>query len=126
MPQSALKNYINRNTCLVVYNKEEIKQLSTCIIKVNYGGKTLLCKFFIVSSKFKPIIGLNASHNLGLLSINYPHTSPGSEMPLLMPSLALMLKLIFPRRSRRNGLSTTPSTNTFLKVLEGLDVTRYQ
>ena len=72
MPQSALKNSINRNTCLVAYNKEEIKQLGTCILKVNYGGKTLSCKFFVVSSKFKPIIGLNASHELGLLSINCP------------------------------------------------------
>ena len=26
----------------------------------------------MVSSKFKPIIGLDASHNLGLLTVNYP------------------------------------------------------
>ena len=51
---------------------EEIKQLGTCILKVNYGGKTLTCEFFMVSSKFKPIIGLDASRNLGLLTVNCP------------------------------------------------------
>ena len=72
MPKSALKNSINHRTRLVAYNMEEIKQLSTCILKVNYGGKTLTCKFFVVISKFKPIIGLDASCNLGLLTINCP------------------------------------------------------
>ena len=58
--------------CLVAYNKEEIKQHAMCVLKMNYGGKTLPKEFFVVSSKFKPIIGLNTSHNLGLLCINYP------------------------------------------------------
>ena len=72
MPKSALKNSINHKTHLVAYSKEEIKQLGTCILKVNYGGKTLTCEFFVISSKFKPIIGLDASPNLGLLIINCP------------------------------------------------------
>ena len=72
MSKSALKNSINHRTCLVAYNKEEIKQLGTSILKVNYGGKTLTSEFFVISSKFKPIIGLDASHNLGLLTINCP------------------------------------------------------
>ena len=72
MPKSALKNSINKTTHLVVYNKEEIKQLGTCILKINYGGKTLACEFFVVSSKFKPIIVLDAPHNLGLLTVNCP------------------------------------------------------
>ena len=72
MPKSILKNSINCRMHLVAYNKEEIKQLGTCVLKVNYGGKTLPQEFFVISSKFKPIIGLNASHNLGLLSINCP------------------------------------------------------
>ena len=72
MPKSALKNSINHRTCLVAYNKEEIKQLGTCILKVNYSGKTLTCEFLVVSSKFKLIIGLDASRNLELLTINHP------------------------------------------------------
>ena len=72
MPKSALKNSINHRTYLVAYNKEEIKQLGTCILKVNYGGKTLTFELFVVSSKFKLIIGLDKSCNLGLLTINCP------------------------------------------------------
>ena len=72
MPKSALKNSINNNTHLVAYNKEEIKQLGTCVLKVNYGGKTLPQEFFLVGSRFKPIVGLDASHRLGLLTVNCP------------------------------------------------------
>ena len=72
MQKSVPKNSINCRMHLVAYNKEEIKQLSTCVLKVNHGGKTLQQEFFMVSSKFKPIIGLSASCNLGLLSINCP------------------------------------------------------
>ena len=52
MPKSALKNSINKNTHLVAYNKEEIKQLGTCVLKVDYGGKTLLS----CSEEFQGII----------------------------------------------------------------------
>ena len=72
MPKSVLKSSIHHRTCLVAYNKEDIKQLDTCILKVNYGGKTLTCRFFVVNSKFKAIIGLDASCNLGLLTKNCP------------------------------------------------------
>ena len=71
MPRSALKNSINKHTRLVAYNKEEIKQLGTCVLKVNYGGKTLQ-EFFVVASRFKPIVGLDASCRLGLLTVNCP------------------------------------------------------
>ena len=56
----------------VAYNKEEIKQLGTCVLKVNYSGKTLPQEFFVVSSGFKPIVGLDASCRLGLLTVNCP------------------------------------------------------
>ena len=72
MPKSALKNSINKNTHLVAYNKEEIKQLGTCVLKVNYGGKTLPQEFLVVGSWFKPIVGLDASCRLGLLTVNCP------------------------------------------------------
>ena len=72
MLKSVLKNSINHQMHLVAYNKEEIKQLGTCVLKVNYGDKTLPQEFFVVTFKFKPIIGLNACRNLGLLSINCP------------------------------------------------------
>ena len=42
------------------------------MLKVNYGGKTLPQEFFVVGSGFKPIVGLDASHRLGLLTVNCP------------------------------------------------------
>ena len=42
------------------------------MFKVNYGGKTLPQEFFMVNSRFKPIVGLDASHRLGLLTVNCP------------------------------------------------------
>ena len=42
------------------------------MLKVNYGGKTLPQEFFMVGSRFKPIVGLDASHRLGLLTVNCP------------------------------------------------------
>ena len=72
VPKSALKNFINKNTHLVAYNKEKIKQLGTCVLKVNYGGKTLPQEFFMVGSRFRPTVGLDASLRLGLLMVNCP------------------------------------------------------
>ena len=83
MPKSALKNSINKNTHLVAYNKEEIKQLGTCLLKVNYGGKTLPEEFFVVYSDFRPIISPDASCRLGLLMVNYPvHQSRTRNTPI--------------------------------------------
>ena len=42
------------------------------MLKVNYGGKTLPQEFFVVGSRFKPIVGLDASCRLGLLTVNFP------------------------------------------------------
>ena len=57
------------------------------MLKVSYSGKTMLLPFYIVSSKFKPIIGLDASSKLGLLTINCPSISLGPVVPLLTPHL---------------------------------------
>ena len=75
MPDSVTKNSIDHTVCLVAYNKEEIKQYGCCMLKANYRDKTMLLPFYIVNSKFKPIIGLDASCKLGLLTINWPHPS---------------------------------------------------
>ena len=42
------------------------------MLKVNYGGKTLPQEFFVVGSRFKPIVGLDASRRLGLVTVNCP------------------------------------------------------
>ena len=82
MPNSITKNSIDHIVCLVAYNKEEIKQYGSCMIKVNYSGSNMVLPFYVVSSKFKPIIGLDASHKLGLFTINCPvHQSWTSSSP---------------------------------------------
>ena len=82
MPDSVTKRCIDHSVCLVVYNKGEIKQYGHCMLKVNYRGKTIVLPFYIVNSKFKPIIGLDASTKLGLISINCPiHQSWTSHSP---------------------------------------------
>ena len=82
MPDRVTKSSIDHTVCLVAYNKEEIKQYGCCMLKVNYKGKTMVLPFYIVNSKFKPIIGLDASTKLGLISINCPiHQSWTSRSP---------------------------------------------
>ena len=80
MPDGVTKNSIDHRVHLVAYNKGEIKHYGCCML--NYSGKTMLLPFYVISSKFKPIIGLDASSKLGLLTINYPiHQSWTSSSP---------------------------------------------
>ena len=82
IPNSITKNSINHRVCLVAYNKEEIKQYGSCMLKVNYSGSNMVLPFYVVSSMFKPIIGLDASCKLGLLTINcLVHQSWTSSSP---------------------------------------------
>ena len=79
---SVLKKSIDHRVCLIAYNKEVFMQYGCCMIKVTYNGKTMSLPFYIVKSKFKPIIGLDTSSKLGLLTINCPiHQSWTSSSP---------------------------------------------
>ena len=89
MPDSVTKNSIDHTVHLVAYNKEEIKQYGCCMLKVNYRDKTMLLPFYIVNSKFKPIIGLDASCKLDLLTINCPIHQSWTSHSLLTPPLTL-------------------------------------
>ena len=82
MPKDVVKKSVDHSVCLVAYNKEEVKQYGSCTLKVNYGKKTMLIPFYVVSSKFTPIIGLDALHKLGLITIHCPiHQSWTSSSP---------------------------------------------
>ena len=84
------KNSIDHIVCLVAYNKEDIKQYGCCMLKVNYRDKTMLLPFYIVNSKFKPIIGLDASCKLGSVNhLTVPSISLGLVIPLRIPPLTL-------------------------------------
>ena len=42
MPNSITKNSIEHRVCLVAYNKEEIKQYGSCMLKVNYSTAQII------------------------------------------------------------------------------------
>ena len=64
--QYELKWSIDHRVQSLAY-KKVIKQLGVCYLHVkNSQGHTKLCKFFIVNSKFNPIIGVNCALRLGL------------------------------------------------------------
>ena len=44
----ALNKMINRSVTLFAYNYTEIKQFGTCSIKLNFQGRSLVCKFSVV------------------------------------------------------------------------------
>ena len=67
--QTELERSIDQRVQLLAYNKKVIKQLGVCYLHVkNSQAHTKLCKFFIVNSKFNPIIGVNCALQLGLIS----------------------------------------------------------
>ena len=76
LPYSELRKSIDKRVTLVAYNKQEIKQLGQCCVNVcnSSTGKSKTCKFFVVEDKCNPIIGLNDSIALQLLSVNVPFT----------------------------------------------------
>ena len=67
-----LHSTIDNSVNLAAYNNKKIKQLSTCTLHVSCGTNTRMVKFFIVDSKFNPIIGLDDSHQLQLVKFNCP------------------------------------------------------
>ena len=44
----ALGQTINRGVTLYAYNDTEIKQFSTCSVRLNFRNRSQVCKFFIV------------------------------------------------------------------------------
>ena len=76
LPYSELRKSVDKRVTLVAYNKQEIKQLGQCCVNVcnSSMGKSKTCIFFMVEDKCNPIIGLNDSIALQLLSVNVPFT----------------------------------------------------
>ena len=57
---------------LLAYNKKEIHQYGVCYLHVKSKNCVKLCKFYVVDSKFNPIIGVNSACHLGLLKFTEP------------------------------------------------------
>ena len=71
--KTELERSIDQRVQLLAYNKKVMKQLSVCYLHIkNSQGHTKLCKFFIVNSKFNPIIGVNWNQRLGLIAFKTP------------------------------------------------------
>ena len=72
LPYSDLRKSIDKRVTLVAYNKQETRQLGQCCVNVYKSSTGKTCKFFVVEDKCNPIIGLNDSIALQLLSVNVP------------------------------------------------------
>ena len=69
---SKLRDSIDHSVCLYAYNKYVIKQFGVRHLKVSSGNKTRVIPFFIIDSRFDPIVGLNDSVALKLIKLNAP------------------------------------------------------
>ena len=63
---------IDHRVQLLAYNKKEICQYGVCYLHVKCKNCVKLCKFYVVDSKFNPIIGVNSACHLGLLKFTEP------------------------------------------------------
>ena len=63
---------IDHRVQLLAYNKKEIRQYGVCYLHVKSKNHVKLCKFYVVDSKFNPIIGVNSACHLGLLKFTEP------------------------------------------------------
>ena len=63
---------IDHRAQLLSYNKKEIHQYGVCYLHVKSKNRVKLCKFYVVDSRFNPILGVNSACRLGLLKFTEP------------------------------------------------------
>ena len=63
---------INHAVHLVDYNKQEIKQLGTCVVSVRFRSIVKCLHFYVVPDRLKPIIGVSDTLALVLTSFHCP------------------------------------------------------
>ena len=79
---------VDHRVQLLAYNKKEICQYGVCYFHVKSKNHVKLCKFYVIDSKFNPIIGVNSACHLGLLKFiepmfeNWTDTTPISTPEL--------------------------------------------
>ena len=66
----ALNRTVNKSVTLYAYNDTEIKQFGPCSVRLNFKGKSHVCKFFVVEHK-TAIVGITDSEKLGLIQVNF-------------------------------------------------------
>ena len=79
---------IDHRVQLLAYNKKEIHQYGVCYLHVKSKNCVKLCKFYVVDSKFNPIIGVNSACHLGLLKFTEPVFENWTDTrPISLPEL---------------------------------------
>ena len=72
----ALSRTVNKSVTLYAYNDTEIRPFGTCSVKLNFKGKSHVCKFFVVQHK-TAIIGITDSEKLGLVQVHFDMVKNG-------------------------------------------------
>ena len=96
---------IDHRVQLLAYNKKEICQYGVCYLHVKYKNCVKLCKFYVVDSKFNPIIGVNSACHLGLLKFtepvfeNWTDTTPIKSSKLNIDAVHKTTKKLSPDKS---------------------------
>ena len=104
------------------YNKKEIHQYGVCYLHVNGKNCVKLGKFYVVDSKFNPIIGVNSACCLGLLKFtepvfeNWTDTTPIKSSELNIDAVPKTSKDLSPGKSlshdKVSHVSDIPETLT--------------
>ena len=115
--QEMLKS-IDCRVQLLVYNKKEIHQYGVCYLDVKSKNCVKLCKFYVVDSKFNPIIGVNSACHLSLLKFTEPvfenwiDTTPISSSELNIDAIRKTSKMFshdkVPKVSNVSNVSDIP------------------
>ena len=96
---------IDHRVQLLAYNKKEICQYGVCYLHVKCKNRVKLCKFYVVDSKFNPIIGVNSACCLGLLKFtepvfeNWTDTTPIKSSELNIDVIRKTTKKLSPDKS---------------------------
>ena len=96
---------IDHRVQLLAYNKKEIHQYGVCYLHVKCKNCVKLCKFYVVNSKFNPIIGVNSACRLGLLKFtepvfeNWTDTTPIKSSELNIDAVCKTTKKLSPDKS---------------------------
>ena len=96
---------IDHRVQLLAYNKKEIRQYGVCYLHVKCKNRVKLCKFYVVDSKFNPIIGVNSACHLGLLKFtepvfeNWTDTTPIKSSELNIDVLCKTTRKLSPDKS---------------------------
>ena len=66
----ALSRMVDKSVTLYAYNNTAIKQFGTCQIRLNFKGRSFICKFYMVEHE-TAIVGILDAEKLRLVRVNF-------------------------------------------------------